>query len=265
MRNPPVLTSPLLPCPHGFSTRLGGRSRGAFAALNLARPDACGDDPEAVRANWLLFGAAVGIDTGRLVCGRQVHGARIHAAAPADARRITEPAEIEADGYVTNHPGLALAVYVADCAPLLLCEPEAGVVAAVHCGWRCVAADIVGNALSVMASLGAVPGRVRAAVGPCIRRCCFQTGPEVPEALDRMLDTGADGLFAPDPAAPGKFLTDLPGAVLRRLTELGVPREQIDDLNECTMCQPDRFWSHRRLGLARGAQAALIALPGGAA
>ena len=256
-----VLRSPLLRCPHGFSTRLGGVSEGIFESLNLGRIDTLGDDPEKVRENWRIFGDAVGIDAGRFVHGRQVHGNTVRIAARSDAHCITENSQIEADGYVTDIPGLPLAVFVADCAPLLMHDPAAGVAAAIHCGWKPTAADIVGEALKAMASLGAVPAQIRAAIGPCIRRCCFQTGPEVPAALDRILAAGAEGLYGPDDEEPGKYRTDLPGAVARRLEELGVLPEHIDDLNECTMCDPRRFWSHRTMGLRRGSQAGIIMLP----
>ncbi|MGM9614191.1 MAG: peptidoglycan editing factor PgeF [Oscillospiraceae bacterium] len=253
------MRSALLRCAHGFSTRLGGVSGGIFESLNLGRLDTLGDDPEKVAENWRRFGAAVGIDTARFVHGRQVHGNHVHIAAPEDAHGIRENSALEADGYVTNIPGLPLAVFTADCAPLLMEDTDAGVIAAVHCGWRPTAADIMGEAVRAMCSLGAQPQNIRAAIGPCIRRCCFQTGPEVPRAMEALLGD-AGGLYADDPAAPGKFRVDLPGVVARRLTQLGIPAEQIDDLGACTMCAPDTFWSHRRLGLQRGSQANMIML-----
>ena len=260
MRKPYVLRSEMLACPHGFSTRIGGVSEGIFESLNLGRLDTLGDEPDRVRENWRLFGMTVGIDTSRFVHGRQVHGNTVLVARPGDAHGIADPSDLEADGYVTDLPGLPLAVFTADCAPLLLHDPAAGVIAAVHCGWRPTAADIMKNAISAMESLGARPAHIRAAIGPCIRRCCFQTGPEIPEAMEKLLRGGASDLYAPDPAAPRKFRVDLPGTVARRLTELGVPAEQIDDLGECTMCRPERFWSHRTMGLSRGSQASIIML-----
>lgn len=254
-----AMRSALLRSPHGFSTRLGGVSSGIFESLNLGRLDTLGDDPEKVAENWRRFGAAVGIDTARFVHGRQVHGNHVHIAAPEDAHGIRENSMLEADGYVTNIPGLPLAVFTADCTPLLMEDTAAGVIAAVHCGWRPTAADIMGEAVRAMSSLGAQPKNIRAAIGPSIRKCCFQTGPEVPAAMEALLgDAGA--LYADDPAAPGKFRVDLPGVVARRLAQLGIPEEQIDDLGACTMCAPDTFWSHRRLGLQRGSQANIIML-----
>ena len=253
-----ALLSAVLTSPHGFSTRLGGVSRGIFESLNLGRIDTLGDDPALVEENWRRFGAAVGIDTARFVHGRQVHGNRVHIARREDAHGIRENSALEADGYVTDIPGLPLAVFTADCAPLLMEDTDAGVVAAIHCGWRPTAADIMGEAIRAMCSLGAQPENIRAAIGPCIRRGCFQTGPEVPAALDALLGGAAD--LYEDDTVPGKFRVDLPGAVARRLTQLGVPAENIDDLGVCTMCAPERFWSHRTMGLRRGSQANIIML-----
>ena len=254
-----ALKSAILRSPHGFSTRRGGVSEGIFESLNLGRIDTLGDDPARVEENWRRFGAAVGIHTDRFVHGRQVHGRTVRIASLEDAHGIRENSMIEADGYVTNLPGLPLAVFTADCAPLLMEDTDAGVVAAIHCGWRPTAADIMAEAVRAMVSLGARPENIRAAIGPCIRRCCFQTGPEVPAALGALLG-GADGLYEDDPAASGKYRVDLPGAVARRLMQLGVPAAQIDDLGVCTMCEPEMFWSHRALGLRRGSQANIIML-----
>ena len=259
MRNVSALFARNLSCPHGFSTRLGGVSEGIYESLNLGRLDNIGDEPERVAENWRRFRAAAGIGGDRFVHGRQVHGRTVRIARPEDAHCITEPSVIEADGYVTDIPGLPLAVFTADCAPLLMQDPAAGVIAAVHCGWKPAAADIMGAAVEAMTSLGARPADIRAAIGPCIRRCCFQTGPEVPAAMEAMLETGAEGLYFPDDE-PGKFRFDLPGAVARRLTELGVPPENIEDLNECTMCAPETYWSHRAMGMRRGSQANIIML-----
>ena len=115
-------------------------------------------------------------------------------------------------------------------------------------------------AVEKMRALGAAPEKIRAAVGPCIRRCCFQTGPEVPEAMEKVLGGEGKDLWSPDETAEGKFRLDLPGVVVRRLVQLGLKREYIDDLGECTMCRPDRYWSHRSMGMRRGSQANIIML-----
>ena len=259
MKETSVIRSGLLACRHGFSTRLGGVSGGEFESLNLGAGR--GDDSANVLENWRRFGAAVGVDTDRFVHGRQVHGALVRIAAAADAHAITSPAGWDgADGYVTCVPGVPLAVFTADCTPLLMEDTDAGVIAAIHCGWRSTVADIEKNAVAAMASLGARPENIRAAIGPGIRQCCFQTGPEVPAAIDRLLGGDAAGLYVPDEGQAGKYRVDLPGTVRRRLLQLGLRRENIDELGICTMCHPELFWSHRAMGVRRGSQANLIVL-----
>jgi hypothetical protein len=253
------IQSDILTCPHGFSTRRGGVSQGIFESLNLGRLDR-GDDPACVAENWRRFGAAVGIDTSRFVHGRQVHGNTVKIAAWEDAHSILESSDLQADGYVTNIPGLPLAVFTADCTPLLLQEPEAGLVGAVHCGWRSTVSDIVGVAMARIQELGGKASQVRAAIGPAIGVCCFQTGGEVVSGVEALLRGDTQGLYHPDGQAAGKFRVNLPQTVKRRLIQLGVSENNIDDLGVCTMCHPESFWSHRLLGGDRGSQANLIML-----
>ena len=249
------IRSGLIECPHAFSTRLGGVSGGVFASLNLAQGR--GDSRENVAENWRIFGTAAGIETERFVYGRQVHGATVRSVGWADAHSISDEGVWEAaDGYVTSVPGLPLVVFTADCAPLLMHDPVAGVVAAVHCGWRSAVADIEGVAVSQMEALGAHAADIRAAVGPCIGFCCFETGAEVPEATTALLGGDVAGLF--EKKENGKFMVDLVGIVLRRLGQLGV--ERVEALGECTMCHPERYWSHRYTGGVRGSQANIIML-----
>lgn len=259
LNNIQIIRSPLISCRHGFSTRVGGVSLGLYDSLNLGLNR--GDDPAHVAENWKRFGQAVGIDTKRFVHGPQVHGSAVRVARASDAHSIFQTASWPgADGYVTNIPDLPLVIFTADCTPLLLEDPAARVVGAVHCGWRSTAADIMANAVEKMVSLGAAPENIRAAIGPGIRQCCFQTSLEVPQALDSLLKGQTDGLYAPDRSAPGKYRVDLPGAVARRLEQLGLLPEHIGQTGQCTMCDPGLFWSHRAMGTARGSQANIIAL-----
>ena len=165
------LTAPNIAARHAFSTRLGGVSTGVLESLNLSVRR--GDTPENVRENWRRLGAAAGLDLTRAVYARQVHSAEVRIAHAADA----QPPELEprftCDGFVTNEPGVPLAVFMADCLPALLHDPAAGVIGAVHCGWRGSVADILGAAVAQMCALGAHPADIRAAIGPGIGACCF--------------------------------------------------------------------------------------------
>lgn len=252
-------TSSLITARHAFSTRLGGVSEGHLASLNLGHTR--GDEPERVLENWRRFGAAAGIETQKFVYGAQVHGNHVRLVGPEDCRVSFDPDTWEpADGYVTNIPGVPLVVFTADCVPVLLQEPQAGVIGALHCGWRSTVADIQGAALEKMQALGARPERVRAAVGPAIGVCCFETGPEVPEAIDALLSGDSEGIYAPEEGRPGKYMVDLRLAVKRRFLQLGLRPEHIDISTECTMCHPERYWSHRYTRGVRGTQANIIVL-----
>ena len=250
-------TAPVIGCRHAFTTRIGGVSTGDQAGLNLSvNRDA---SLEHVLENYRRLGEATGIDTGHMAVTKQVHGDIVRTVTDADAHVLGTPVPYEADGLVTNAPGLALICYTADCVPVLLCDRAHGVIAAVHCGWRSSAADILARALEAMGALGAQPETTAAAIGPAIARCCFEVGGEVIEAIDRYLGGDSAGLYVPA-AGEGKFFLDLKAANARRLTQLGLPREAVAVSDECTFCLPEKFWSHRYTHGKRGNQGAIITL-----
>lgn len=249
------MRSELIPARHAFTTRFGGVSTGPYASLNLGSNR--GDDPAAVRENYRRVAALLGAGIDGCAVTRQVHGAAVRTVTGADRHVCMSRVPYEADGLVTAEPGLPLLCFIADCVPALLCEPEHGVIAAVHCGWRSSVQDILGEALAQMRALGAQPELIRAALGPSIGRCCFETDGDVPAAVEAWLgDT--EGLF--DLRADGKYLVDLRAANARRLQQLGVPARQIDCSEECTFCSHDKYWSHRYTKGLRGSQAAGIVL-----
>ena len=129
-RGAAYLTAPNIPARHAFSTRLGGVSTGVLESLNLSVRR--GDTPENVRENWRRLGAAAGLDLTRAVYARQVHSADVRIAHAADAQPPEHEPRFTCDGFVTNEPGVALTVFMADCLPALLHDPAAGVIAAVH-------------------------------------------------------------------------------------------------------------------------------------
>ena len=127
-----------------------------------------------------------------------------------------------------------------------------------HCGWRGSVADILGAAVAQMCTLGAHPADIRAAIGPGIGACCFEVGPEVVAAAEALLHEPLGALVRP--TAGDRALLDLKRVNALRLTQLGVPAEQIAVSDACTMCRPDVFWSHRATDGRRGVQAAVITL-----
>ena len=236
-----------------MSTRAGGVSAPPFASLNL-RPSQLGgpgDDPAAVAENQRRFAQALGAVP---VWLDQVHGARVVRLA-ADDRLPGRPLQ-RADASVTTVPGVACAVLVADCLPLLLSRSDGGAVAAVHAGWRGLAAGVIEAAVGALCDAGACAASdLMAWIGPCIGPRAFEVGAEVVQAC------GSGPRFVARRRADGSpgWLADLPGLARDRLAAAGVV--SIGGGLGCTVSEPLRFFSYRRDGLT-GRMAAAVAIPG---
>lgn len=241
---------------HMFTTRTGGVSKGVFASWNLGMNR--GDEEAAIRENYRLAGEILGCGGDDFVVTKQVHGRIVYLATESDRCAVDEDRRIECDGFVTNVKGLPLMIYIADCVPVLMHEPEAGVIAAVHCGWKSSVQDILGAAVEKMRALGAKPENIRAAIGASIGKCCFECDDDVPAAVEDYLGGDTAGLFEKKPN--GKTHVDLRGANARRLRQLGLREENMDVSSECTMCLPQKYWSHRATDGVRGSMAAAIVL-----
>jgi YfiH family protein len=230
-----VLTSELLSgTPHGFFTRRGGASSGIYAGLNCGPGSS--DQREAVTLNRARVAAALDVAPERLLSLHQTHSTEVVVAGPEGwAERP------RADAAVTATRGLALGILTADCAPVLLHDPEARVVGAVHAGWRGALEGVIEATVAAMAELGARSDAIRAAIGPTISQRAYEVGPEF---LDRFLaeEAGYDRFFVP--GAGDRLRFDLPGFVLARLHEAGV--EQAAWIGACTYSDPERFFSYRR-------------------
>ncbi len=205
---------------HGFSTRLGGVSEGIYATLNLGMNR--GDAPDRVRENYRRFCAAIGADMGNIVCASQVHGDTVRTVTAADLGiGLDEPEPWQADGLVTDIPGVTLAVYSADCLPILLYDPVRRVVGAVHAGWRGTALGIAAKAVERMVDCyGCDRLDILAAVGPGISKCCFETHEDVPNAMTEAM--GAAALSSIEVLPTGKFHVDLKGLNAKRLESAGL-------------------------------------------
>ena len=249
-------TAPAIKAKHAFTTRYGGVSSGAFSSLNLS--ESCGDDMDNVRQNYDILFGALSLDIGTLVVSRQVHGTEIRAVSTGDIHRIGTPVPYEADGLITDLFGITLMIFTADCTPILLHDPVRGCIGAVHAGWRGTVADIAGKAVRRMAEeFGSRPNDVCAAIGPCISKCCYETGGDVPAALRAALGEGAEEFIT---ERGGKYLVALKGANRQLLLRAGLSPENIAVSDECTMCSPCKYWSHRVTRGIRGTQASLITL-----
>jgi polyphenol oxidase len=235
----PILTSPLLEAlpgvRHAFFTRQGGVSDGVFESLNVGLGS--GDDPLCVAENRARAARALGQDGAALLTCYQIHSAMtVTVDAPFDHERPW------ADAIVTRTPGLICGALAADCAPVLIADAEARIVAAVHAGWRGALAGVVGSAIDAMVWLGADPARMSAAVGPCIGPASYEVGLEFLEAFAGA-DPGNEGFFAVG-AQPKKRLFDLPSYVLSRLAAAGVTRAEW--IGRDTLAEEDWFFSNRR-------------------
>jgi len=258
---------------HGFSTRNGGCSK-PYGGAQLNLGFTAHDSRAAVERNRRTFLSALTPSRARsasssrpeswqLVALRQIHSDIIH-------RVIEVPGggPLAGDGLITNVPGILVSVLAADCQPVILVDPKHRAVGAFHAGWRGTVKRIVEKGVGEMRRwFDSKPGDLRAALGPQIRGCCYEVGPEVREAFHSQFSY-ADELFREteqsDPIqekypllfltarAPGhselptKIFLDMAKASRRQLIAAGVPPENISDVNLCTSCRNDLFFSHRR-------------------
>ena len=250
------MTSTVIGAKHAFTTRFGGVSEGIFSSLNLGSNR--GDEPEAVRENYRRVCALMGCGIDEAAVTKQVHENVVRVVDERDRHVCMSTVPYEADGLVTSVRGLPLMCFVADCVPALLCDESAGVIAAVHCGWRSSVGDILKNAVDAMCALGAEKENICCALGPAIGKCCFETDDDVPEAISAWLGGETEGLFARRES--GKTMVDLRAANRRRLLQLGLRAENVDVSDECTFCSHEKYWSHRYTKGQRGSQAAVIML-----
>jgi hypothetical protein len=235
MADLPVLTSPRLDLPgvrHAFFTRQGGVSEGIYASLNVGVGSR--DDPATVRENRRRAAAHLG---GELVTAYQVHSAL---ALVADGGWPAGPPQ--ADAVVSATSGVVCGALAADCAPILMADPEARVVAAAHAGWKGALTGVAEAAIERMESLGARRERIRAAIGPCIGPASYEVGLEY-VARFTQVDRGYARFFSAG-ATSDKRQFDLPAFVLARLRAAGV--EQCEWIGRDTCAEPDLFFSNRR-------------------
>ncbi len=247
------LTAQGIAAPHCFTTRLGGVSTGAQESLNLGYHRE--PSRENVIGNFAILGRALGFRPEDVVSSTQVHGDTVLQVGRAQQGQslFREPLP-PCDGLITNEGGVALAVFTADCTPILLHDPVTGAVGACHAGWRGTALGIAAKTVAAMvAAFGCRPEDLRAAIGPNIAQCCFETDADVPEAMLAALGPRARAYFRP---RGEKFHGDLKGLNRLWLEEAGVRHIEVSQL--CTACHPELFWSHRRTGLDRGSQGAII-------
>ncbi len=221
---------------HGFFTRQGGFSTGIYDSLN------CGlgskDDPENVRRNRARVSAAFGAKEIILAGVRQEHGSGVHVINDHEQAALRPMA----DGLVTSLPGIGLSILAADCAPVLFADPQARIIGAAHAGWKGALGGICEAVVEEMVKLGATPGAIETAIGPCISRDAYEVGADFERNfLER---DSASGCFFTPSAKPDKRQFALGSYVSERISRAGL--DPAENLNLCTYGDAQRFFSFRR-------------------
>ncbi len=240
---PVVLRSQLLRAIHGFPTRSGGCSVGAYASLNCGR--GVGDEPTRVDRNLEILARRAGLrSASELRTVHQVHGACAVRASPSSD-------SVPADALWTDTHGMAVGVRSADCLPILIEDRRSSRVCAVHAGWKGVLFGVFGSAVEALLGAGSRAEDLVVAIGPHIRACCFEVAPNL--GLRFAETQGVE--VVPRPAH-----VDLSAAIRKQAQMLGIRTEQIDDLTACTACDA-RFFSHRRQSGQTGRHLSFICAP----
>lgn len=227
-----------------FTTRFGGESKPPYESFNLG--DHVGDDPAAVAANRARLANAVGLNGSQIVWMEQLHTNTVTVVDKPQA----EPVEAT-DAVVTTQRGLALAVVVADCVPVLLSDTDAGVIAAVHAGRPGARNGIVKKTVEKMVELGATPINIHALLGPAASGKNYEVPPQMADDVEAHLPGSKTK------TTKGTTGVDIRAGLVRQLLSLGV--RSIDADPRCTI-ESKEFFSYRREG-ATGRQAGLIWLP----
>ena len=223
-----------------FTTRKGGVSRPPFDSLNLGAGS--GDDPALVARNRALLANAIGIAPGAIRTVSQVHESDVYTLCDPEAPRP----EKSYDAVVSNVPGAALAILTADCAPILLYDPVSRAAASVHAGWAGTVKEVAASAVRRMTEVfGAAPRDIKAAIGPSIGPCCYEVGEKV---MTPLRDEHSDWREFTETVSPGHWYLDLWEANRHVLLSAGLKSENIAVMGLCTMCNPDKFYSHRGSG-----------------
>lgn len=242
---------------HAFFTKIGGVSQGVFESLNFAEGiGEIKDSEENVMQNYEIAANVFGLHKSDVCRTYQTHTSLV-ILADEEMRGVgtVKPKfDFGVDGLVTVEKDLLLSVRTADCVPVLLCDTEKKVCAAVHAGWRGTVGGITKNAVELMVGQGAKRENILAAIGPCIAKCCYEVGTEVREEFVSV-NPGYSAFFTSNSE---KFMLDLNLANKTILIEAGIRPTNISVAEICTKCNSDKFFSHRLSGTNRGTMSAFI-------
>ena len=244
----------------GFSTRLGGVSRGCCESMNLSFTS--GDSPDCVMENYRRIGHALGISPEQIVCSDQTHTVNVRKVGRDDCGNgITKPKPYrDVDGLITDEAQVALATFYADCVPLYLVDPEKKAIGLAHSGWRGTVGKIGKATVEAMRrEYGCRPEAIRTVIGPSICQECYEVSEDVAEAFKKAYDPGLwDRLMTR--REDGKYQLNLWEACRENFLEAGILPEHISMPEICTCCNPGFLFSHRASKGKRGNLAAFLML-----
>jgi YfiH family protein len=231
---------------HAITTRGEGASVGDFASLNLGFH--VGDDADAVRENRVRVAQSLVYDPRTVVAAQQVHGDAIAVATSQESGRGAldwESAMANTDALIVAEAELPAMILVADCAPILVADPEHNVLAVVHAGWRGAVAGIAGKSVRRMQEMfDTQPQSTLVGIGPCLCNECLEVGEEVATQIESTLGEPQSTFVQREEQWPKPHL-NLRELVAHDLEKSGVPRDNIEILNECPRCMNEKYFSHR--------------------
>ena len=245
---------------HGFSTRLGGVSKGIFESMNLSFTR--GDDEVAVAENFRRMGKAIGVEPEKFTFAKQTHTINVRVVTKEDeGKGIVKLLDYEdVDGLITNVPGVCLTTFYADCVPLFVIDPVHKAIGLSHSGWRGTVAKMGQATLNKMKEVFGTEARdVVVAVGPSICQKCYEVSEDVIHEFDKVFDERwRDELYYKK--ENGRYQLNLWKANEIIFMEAGVKKENIAVTDVCTNCNSELLWSHRATKGQRGSLAAFMAL-----
>mgnify|MGYP002542682337 CR=1 FL=1 len=245
---------------NGFSTRLGGASKGKYATMNFAWNK--GDDPADVLENYTRMAKALGVDRDRMVASQQTHTTNVRLVTEEDAGKgvVRERDYTDVDGLITDIPGITLVTFFADCVPLYFLDPVHRAIGLSHSGWRGTVKGMGRVTAEAMRdAFGSRPEDLIACIGPSICADCYELGSDVAMEFEKAFSSDSlPGILKERP--DGKYQLDLWRANQIVLEEAGLKPENTSVTNICTHCNPDLLFSHRRSAERRGNLCAFLCL-----
>lgn len=245
---------------HGFTTRLGGVSKGVCSSMNLSFSR--GDEEEAVYENYHRIADAVGFPYESIVCSDQTHTTNVKRVGKDDrGKGLLFPRNYhDVDGLITNEPEVTLATFYADCVPLYLVDPVKKAIGLSHSGWRGTVGKIGKVTVEAMErEFGSRPEDILTAIGPSICQECYEVSEDVAEEFRKIYPRELWNTLLWD-KGNGKYQLNLWEACRRNFLEAGILPEHIVLPEICTCCNPDFLFSHRASQGKRGNLAAFLML-----